>query len=163
MLWISQIKSCGITDLMAAANSLARTETQASWYARARVYPSRSMAGASRGGSLGGTTVGRWMAFPPASTCSGNAAYSASVIHYHEQAARVKLGLALAGCNGKNSSKPRLVIDAGIMKEIRDDLEGGVWFGRGRGHVGMSCYYYYTLGRVGVGGRKVVSGSSHVC
>ncbi len=45
--------------------------------------------------------------------------------HYHEQAARVKLGLALAGCNGKNASKPRLVIDAGIMKEIRDDLEGG--------------------------------------
>ena len=41
---------------------------------------------------------------------------------------------------------------AGIMKEIRDDLEGG--FGFGQGHVGMSCCYYYTLGRVGVGGRE---------
>ncbi len=45
------------------------------------------------------------------------------------------------------------------MKEIRDQgrsgrLEGG--FGFGQGHVGMSCYYYYTLGRVGVlvGGRE---------
>ncbi len=118
------------------------------------------MTGASRGGSLGETTVGPWIAFPRASTCSGNAAYSAlglsaSVITiYHEQAARVKLGLALAGCNGKNTSKPRLVIDAGIMKEIRDNLEGGFRFGQG--HVGMSWYwyYYYTLGRVGVGGRE---------
>jgi hypothetical protein len=40
--------------------------------------------------------------------------------------------LALAGCNGKDTSKPRLVIDAGIMKEIGDDLEGG--FGLGQGH-----------------------------
>jgi hypothetical protein len=46
--------------------------------------------------------------------------------------------LTLAGGNGKNASKPRLVIDAGIMKEIRGDLEGG--FGFGQGHVGMSCY-----------------------
>jgi hypothetical protein len=44
--------------------------------------------------------------------------------HYHEQTVRVKLSLALAGCNGKDTSKPRLVIDAGIMKEIGDDLEG---------------------------------------
>ena len=35
------------------------------------------------------------------------------------------------------SCKPRLVIDADIMKEIRGDLEGG--FGFGQGHVGMSC------------------------
>ncbi len=90
------------------------------------------------------------MAFPPASTCSGNAAYSASVITmnmnrqpesnwvWHWLAAMAKM---------QDASKPRLVIDAGIMKEIRDDLEGG--FGFGQGHVGMSCYYYYTLGRVG--------------
>ncbi len=70
------------------------------------------------------------MAFPLAFTCSGNAAYSASSVSNHEQAARVKLGLSLAGCNGKNASKPRLVIDAGIMKEIGEDLEGGFGFGK---------------------------------
>ena len=59
------------------------------------------------------------------------------------------MGLTLAGCNGKNASKPRLVIDAGIMKEIRGDLEGG--FGFGQGHVGMSCV---LLRHGGVGGRE---------
>ncbi len=85
------------------------------------------------GGRTRGTTAGRWIAFPPASTCSGNAAYFSSVIrHYHEQTAKVKLSLALAGCNGKDTSKPRFAIDAGIMKEIGHDLEGG--FGLGQGH-----------------------------
>jgi hypothetical protein len=40
--------------------------------------------------------------------------------------------LALAGCIGKDTSKPRLVIDASIMKEIGDDLKRG--FGLGQGH-----------------------------
>ncbi len=96
------------------------------------------------------------MAFPLAFTCSGNAVYSASVItmNRHRQPESNWVCLALAGCNGKNASKPRLVIDAGIVKEIRirDDLEGGFRFGQG--HAGMSCYYYYTLGRVGVGRRE---------
>jgi hypothetical protein len=91
------------------------------------------------GGKFRGTTVGRWITFPPASTCSGNAAYSALSITMNRQPEAVKLGLTLAGCNGKNASKPRLVIDAGIMKEIRDDLEGGV-VGFGQGHVGPASY-----------------------
>ncbi len=41
----------------------------------ARSESIRRTAHGHQGGGLGGTTVGRWMAFPPASTCSGNAAY----------------------------------------------------------------------------------------
>ncbi len=63
----------------------------------------------------------------------------------------------LTGCNGKDTSKPRLVIDTGIMKKIVDDLEGG--FGLGQGH---SSYYYYAIVRVGVRREGKASGSSHV-
>ena len=47
-----------------------------------------------------------------------------------------------------------IVIDAGIMKEIRDDLEGGV-VGFGQGHVGpaaLATVRRRTVGSRGKGG-----------
>jgi len=56
----------------------------------------------------------------------------------------------------KDARKPRLVIDAGIMKEIGDDLEGGVRLGQG--HSILLLLHLRCRRREG----REVSGSRHV-